>query len=60
MQFGNILKPMGTCEQTDISNMDIINKSDLFDKILQAEEKHGPKIAAWAIAIMIVYLIIAD
>jgi hypothetical protein len=39
--------------------MDIINKSDLFDKIQQAEEKYGLKIAAWAIAIMIVYLIIA-
>ena len=59
-QFGSILKPMGTCEPTDISNMDIINKLNLFDKIQRAEEKYGLKIAIWTIAIMIVYLVIAQ
>jgi len=51
---------MGTCEQTGISNMDIINNSKLFDKIQQVEEKYGPKMASWAIAIIIVYLVIAQ
>lgn len=40
--------------------MDTINKKDLFDKIQQAEEKYGLKIAAWTIAIIIVYLVIAQ
>jgi hypothetical protein len=33
---------------------------DLYSKLEQAESKHGPKVAAYAIAAMVVYLVIAQ
>lgn len=51
---------MGIYEQIDVSNMDIINKSNPVDQNQQAKDTHGLKIAAWAIVGMIVYLVIAQ
>ena len=49
---------MAVCEQKRLLSMATIK--DLYCKLEQAELKHGPKVAAYAIAAMVVYLVIAQ
>jgi len=52
------LSPVDVCEQKRLLSMDGIK--EIYHRLEQAELKYGPKIAAYAIMAMVVYLVIAQ